>query len=266
MEHFNRTNKRRVMIGTPCMYGDVNVWYTNSLINTIKIGLTRDIEILPLWISYDALIQRVRNDTLAMALQTDVDDLFWIDSDIEWEPSDFFKLLDYPVDVVGGTYRKKGDIEEYVFRGPDNNLINPHNGLAEVLGLGTGFARMSKKACRYLYDNSPKYIDSKDNTERSFAFNVVIEDAYDANIKKNIPTLVSEDIHAFNVLREGGFKIYLDCDVTCNHIGSYKFTGDFKSFLEYSNGKKQPPGKPAIQRTSFEQKSFRQLPKPNRQL
>jgi hypothetical protein len=106
---------RKVMIGTPCLYGQLDVWYTNSLVNTIKMSKDLgDIEITPIWISFDALLQRARNDTLHVAYEGDFDDLIWIDSDIEWNPEWFFKLLNHPVDVVGGTYRKKGDKEEYV--------------------------------------------------------------------------------------------------------------------------------------------------------
>jgi hypothetical protein len=42
--------------------------------------------------------------------------------------------------------------------------------------------------------------------------------------------MISEDIHAFNKLKDGGFKIWLDQEITCNHIGPYKFTGDFEKW------------------------------------
>lgn len=97
----------KVMIGTPCYDGRLDVWYTNSLMNTIKESVEHDVEIIPIWVSFDALLQRARNDTVHLAIETDVDYLIFIDSDIEWQPSDFFKLLNYPEDIVGGTYRKK---------------------------------------------------------------------------------------------------------------------------------------------------------------
>ena len=84
---------RKVMIGTPCYDGRIDVWYCNALMNTIKMGIERDIEIIPMWVSFDALLQRARNDTIHIALETECDDLIWIDSDIEWQPEQFFKLL-----------------------------------------------------------------------------------------------------------------------------------------------------------------------------
>lgn len=219
---------KKVMIGTPCYDGRLDVWYTNSLCNTIKMSYLKDVEIIPMWISFDALLQRARNDTIDVALQLEVDELIWIDSDIEWQPEWFFKLLDYDVDIVGGTYPKKGDKEEYVVR--QITRRQPlDNGLIEVDGLGTGFVKMSKKAMQYLWDTSAKYTDPKDNKERRMIFDVVLQNE----------SLVSEDIHAFNKLTAGGFKVYLDPTITCNHIGPNKFKGNFEKWYARTAPRRQ---------------------------
>jgi glycosyltransferase involved in cell wall biosynthesis len=205
------------MIGSPCYDGRIDVWYANSLVNTIKMSYEKEIEIIPMWVSFDALIQRARNDTLQLALETDVDALIFIDSDIEWKPEWLFKLLSYEEDVVGGTYRKKGDKEEYVYRILPDHQHKLDNGLIEVSGLGTGFVKLSKAAIQYLWDTSEPYTDPKDNRERRMICEVKIIDGL----------LHSEDIMMFHKLRDGGFKVYLDPTMTCNHIGPYKFEGDF---------------------------------------
>lgn len=208
---------RKVMIGTPCYDGRLDVWYTNSLVNTIKLASHHEVEITPIWISFDALIQRARNDIVQIALEEDFDDLIWIDSDIEWNPEWVFKLLNYSVDVVGGTYPKKSDQEEYVIRQTQHRHIDKNTGLVEVDGLGTGFVRMSKLALQHLWNVSPSYIDSKDNKERRMIFNVVI----------NNDQMISEDIYMFNNLRSGGISVYFDPTMTCAHIGPKKWQGDF---------------------------------------
>ena len=80
------------MIGSPSYDGKLDVWYVNSLIQTVSLADRYNIEIIPIWVSFDALIQRCRNDTLALALLQDCDDLIWIDTDIEWEPEWVYKL------------------------------------------------------------------------------------------------------------------------------------------------------------------------------
>lgn len=212
---------RKIMIGTPCYDGRLDVWYTNSLINTIMMGAKEDIHIIPIWVSFDALIQRARNDTIYLALEYDVDALVFIDSDIEWDPEDFFKLINSPHDVIGGTYRKKSDTEEYVVKSdPRNRKIT--NDLLEVQGLGTGFAKLSRDAMTYLWETSAPYIDRKDNKEKRMVCDVVIENM----------DLVSEDISMFKKLTDGGFKVYLDTSITCNHTGPKKFVGDFRKWFK----------------------------------
>jgi hypothetical protein len=135
--------------------------------------------------------------------------------------------------VVGGTYRKKGDREEYVLRQLQKNPKDSETGLIEVDGLGTGFVKFSKAAMQHLWDVSKPYMDPKDDKERRMIFDVVIQ-----NIG-GVDQMVSEDIHAFNKLKTGGFKIWLDQKITCNHIGPYKFTGDFEKWYNKSTNQNQ---------------------------
>lgn len=201
---------------------------------TIKIAEKLNIEIVPMWVSFDALIQRARNDTIAIAIEQDFDDLIWIDTDIEWEPEWFFKLLDYPVDVVGGTYPKKGDTEMYVVSlGEYTPVINLDTGLIQVAGLGTGFLRFSKKACQWLWDNSEPYNEpEKGGVHKRWIFDVVVRNA----------DLISEDIWVCRRLtNEGGFPIYLDPNITCNHVGGKKYVGNFKKWLSSLSKNTQTP-------------------------
>jgi len=215
---------KKVLIGTPCYDGRLDVWYTNSLCNTLKLAPEYGVEITPIWVSFDALIQRARNDTIHIAMEQSVDALIWIDSDIEWQPEWFYKLLEYPQDVVGGTYRKKGDKEEYVVRQLEQRAPDPRTGLVEVDGLGTGFVKMSRAAIEYLWNTGKPYIDPKDMQERRMIFDVVIEDN----------SLISEDIHAFKTLQQGGFACYLDPKMVCNHIGPYKFKGTSERYTRWN--------------------------------
>jgi glycosyltransferase involved in cell wall biosynthesis len=221
MDSLNK--KRRVMIGTPCYDGRLDVWHVNSLLQTVRMSVDSNIEILPIWLSYDALIQRARNDLMALMLEMECDDIVFIDSDIEWQPEFLFKLLDYPVDVVGGTYPKKGDIEQYVAKILDMSTPrNPETGLLSVDGLGTGFLRMSRKAVDYLWNVCEPYEEKDQGKVRRLIFNVIVQNG----------DLVSEDIYTCMKLKEGGFDIWLDPEITCSHIGIKKYTGNFSQWFE----------------------------------
>ena len=53
---------RNVMIAAPSYDGSVSAWHVSSLVETAKLGLTKGINIIPIYMSYDALVQRARND------------------------------------------------------------------------------------------------------------------------------------------------------------------------------------------------------------
>lgn len=215
---------RKVLIATPSYDGKIDVWFANSLIETLKLGLVNDILVHPIYMSYDALIQRSRNDLLALAVEGDWDDVIWIDSDITWDPRWVLDLLNYDVDVVGGTYPKKSlQSETYPVKCDPDKLILDSRGLIEVQGLGTGFLRMSKKAIQALWDNSPEYTEG--GQSKRWAFDVRIEDG----------TLISEDIIVCKRLAELGFPVYLDPVMTCGHVGNLKYTGNFVDWAKNLN-------------------------------
>lgn len=208
------------MIGTPSYDGRLDVYYVNSLIETMRLAPQHGVEIVPIWVSFDSLVQRARNDTVHIAIQMNVDDLVWIDSDIKWNPEWFYKLLDYNLDVVGGTYPKKADDPTFVMQQNEFKQLDPATGLVEVSALGTGFVKMSRAALHALWNSSQPYIDPKDNLERRHVFDVSISGG----------NLVSEDINAFHKLTRAGFKCWLDVNICCDHIGQKRYSGSFKDW------------------------------------
>ena len=214
--------KRKVLIGTPCYDGTIEVWYANSLVNTIKLSHEMNVEIYPIWLSYDALIQRARNDIVALVRELDCDDIIFIDADIDWDPEHFYRLLNYPVDVVGGTYPKKGDLEMYVGKILDPfKEKDPVTGLLEVDGLGTGFLRLSRRAIDAIWDASPVYEEKDQGKNRRWIFNVVVENG----------DIISEDIWLCKKLKDLGYPTWLDTTITCGHTGFKRYTGNFDSWL-----------------------------------
>ena len=213
----NKPRVRRVIIGTPALTGELEVRYVNSLIQAVKLCLTQNIILEPLFVSYDALIQRARNDTLAIALEKGVDALVFIDQDIMFDPEWVLRLINRTEDVVGGTYRKKTDEEElYVVTG--NDLTVHTNGLIKVHSLGTGFVKLSRCAMQALWDNSEEY--ENEGKIRKMICNVSVVNG----------SLVSEDVMMFKKLNELGFDVWLDPSMTCGHVGTKLFLGDFQDF------------------------------------
>jgi hypothetical protein len=214
---------KKVLIATPAMDGRLDVWYTTSIINSVRIAQEQGIFLHPVFMSYDALVQRARNDLLRLAVQGEYDDIIWIDSDLEFNPMWVMTLLESDKDVIGGTYRKKTDDAELYTVKTQN--LESDNGLIKVDGLGTGFIRLSKKAFTALWESGAPY--TNEGKEGRWVFDVKIVDGQ----------LVSEDNVMCAKLRELGFDVWLDPRMTCCHIGTKKFYGNFESFAKNINQK-----------------------------
>jgi len=219
---------KKVLLATPTLDGKLDVWYTISLVDTLRHPSSVDYEIVPVFFSYDSLIQRARNSALKLALENDFDYLFFIDSDVEWNPDDFYKLLEHNEDIVGGALVKKNfQVESYTIKLVEQKLkFNDNLSLIEVDGVGTGFLKISKRALQTLWEISPEYIND-DETFR-MVFNVGIDDD---------GTMISEDFVMCKKWRGIGEKVWVDPKINCNHVGPIKYFANFEEFLEKNDFK-----------------------------
>jgi len=215
---------RKVLIGTPSYDGRLEAFYVNALRLTEAYCKPHGIELTPVFLCYDSLVQRARNDIVRLAVEGGFDDLFFIDSDIEWEPELVLSLLNRPVDCVGTAYRKKTDAQElYTVRSKVPVLME--DGLCVVEGVGTGFVRLSRKAFTALWDSSEEY--ENEGRKCRWIFDVCVLDG----------KLVSEDNIMCEKLRRLGMKVYVDPTFTPSHIGMKKYQGDFASYVARLNQK-----------------------------
>jgi len=225
---------RRVMLATPTMDGKVDVEYVISLMESIGRLSEYNISLFPIFLAYDALIQRARNDIIELAINNDVDDIVFIDSDIGWTSDQLIRLLSHNVDFVGGTYRRKSDEETYVMKIKDDNVTPNEDGLVEVNGIGCGFMRMTRKCYRLLWESSERYEDNNGKRNKR---------VFDIKIINGIYT--SEDISLCYKWQELGGKVWLDPTITCSHTGMKKYTGNFLNWIkriDFNNNKKQYTG------------------------
>jgi hypothetical protein len=147
---------RTVLVAAPSYDGTVSVWHTSSLTETCKIGLANGINVTCVYMSYDALVQRARNDIFKLAIDSDVDDLFFIDCDVDWNPVDFFRMLEHDADIVASPLVKKADVEQYGVK-LIGEFVVEENGLVSVDGVSTGFMRIRKDAILKLWEASEEY-------------------------------------------------------------------------------------------------------------
>lgn len=213
----------RVLIGTPSYDGRIDVWFANSLLSTVKMSYEKNVEVHAIYVSYDSLVQRARNSLFKLAIEGEFDDLFFIDSDVEWEPEWFFRMIERPEPIVGAALVKKSDEQEgYTIQLLDTDLKwSSDKKLIEVNGLGTGFMKISRFALEKLWEMSEPYKTDEGDPQRMVC-DLVVKDG----------VLISEDYIICKKWQSLGYKVWIDPTITINHIGIKKFKGDFNSFIK----------------------------------
>lgn len=212
---------KKVLIGTPSYDGRIDTWFADSLVRTIKQADPKLINIHAIYPSYDSLVQRARNDLVRMAMDGGYDTLFFIDSDVEWEPEWFFRFLARPEPIVGAALIKKSDQESYTVKIIKKNLTKSEDDvLVQVDGLGTGFLKVDRFALEKLWLMSEPYVH--DGVPNRMVFDLKIVDG----------DLISEDYVMCHKWQSLGYKVWLDPSITINHNGVKKYQGNLSSFLQ----------------------------------
>jgi hypothetical protein len=213
---------RRVLIGTPALTGTVDVRYAFSLTETVRLGLRYGVDIQVRFIAGESMLQRARNDLVKFAIEQEATDLIFIDSDQGWEPEWVIRLLQYPVDCVGGAVVKKDDdAEVYNVRATTVPIPrDPETGLLVVDAVGTGFIRLSRRALLALWNGSPEYVDDYGKRSR-WIFNIGPVNG----------RLVGEDTLMCMKLADAGIVTHVDPTMTCTHVGPKVYRGDFAKWL-----------------------------------
>jgi len=212
---------RTVLIAAPSYDGKVNVWHATALAETCKIGLSRNINVVVVYMSFDSLVQRARNDIFKLAYDNKIDDLVFIDCDQDWNPEDFFKMLSHDVSIVAAPVIKKSDDPQYNVKLLGDYVVQD-NGLVEVDGVGTGFMRIRKDAIVKMWNNSKEYKESHKSEPSRMVFQVEIIEG----------ELWAEDMVFCYKWNKLGEKIYIDPTINCGHSGEKRWVGNFSPWIK----------------------------------
>ena len=223
------------MLATPAYDFKADVYYIDSLVQTIRLCAQTGIEVHPVFWPGEALLVHARNALVRLALNAKVDAILFVDADQQWDPQAALRLLAQPVDVVGCPVRKKSDREDYNVKAMNGRLIVDDRGLIEVEAIGTGFLKVSQKAMHKAWSFSDAYDHNGEEFRMVFQCEVI-----DGR-------LVGEDILFCKRLATWGHQIYLDPSHTITHNGMKQYAGNF---MEWARTLHKPVQVPATE-TSF---------------
>ena len=197
----------KILIAIPSM-DMVAAGFASSLATLKKVGRC-SISFICSSLVYDS-----RNKLAMQAIQGEYDYVMWFDSDMIFSPDTLERLLadieEKGCDIASGVYFRRSmpytpvvfskiDIEDGICKHED--YTGDLNGLVEVEGVGFGCVLMK--------------------TETIFQVFAKFEDCFSPIGK------VGEDLSFCWRARKLGYKIFVDFDVKCGHVGSLIITQDF---------------------------------------
>ncbi len=213
-----------IMIALPCHGGIVSEKTTMSLFNLGKLLVRNNIPHGLLTQANSSLITQGRSKIANFFINnTDHEYLFFLDSDIGFNPEDVLKLLSHQVDIVSGAYPMKTIPVRYCI-----NIQQPEErqgDLVKITGNGMGFVLVHRNVFLKMAQNFPelKYIPSTDDSnvpptsqELNNSYHYFMEQKLDN-------AFMSEDKSFFYRARMLEYDVWLDTSIQLQHIGSHIF-------------------------------------------
>ena len=173
------------------------------------------------------VVQWARDEVVDIFLASEANRLFWVDSDMDWQPAQFMRLLalSQRLDIVGASYAAKRDQPTFFVRLDPERAERNEYGLLSALGFGLGFTVMTRAAVEAIAAASPRVLDQVSGKEIAEVFRV---GGHEGRRR-------GEDMAFFADLRRLGYPAWLDPDMVLGHVGPKVYSGRLSDALA-------PPG------------------------
>jgi len=161
-----------------------------------------------------------------MFVNSSCTDLIFIDWDVSWPAGSMKRLMGHPVDIVGAIYPQRVEPVTFNVRTHEEGVypVNTDTGLIDVLGLHTGFLRISRNAAEKM---TAHYKDT-DTYERNGHRIVHLFDRYRV---PGTDRMLGDDYSFCQRWVDMGGKCWLDPSFSMGHTGLKTFSGNFGQFI-----------------------------------
>ena len=239
--------KPHLFIATPMYGGMCAGYYTQSLINMLKVFREVDYDSSFSFMFNESLITRARNALALGFLKSPATHLLFIDADIKFVPEQIPLMVQADKDIICGIYPKKEINWKTALEAHDQgvpldklsnftgsfvvNLVDyagevtvPINQPVEIWNGGTGFMLIKREVMEGLVGKVPYYlnnvmdINNPSNGEK-------IHEFFATQIEEETQILLSEDYDFCKKARKNGYKVWAAPWVQLSHIGTYAFEG-----------------------------------------
>lgn len=185
-------------------------------------------------------ISAARAQMLRKALDAKATVIVFIDHDLSWQPDALLRLIETEGDVVSGTYRFKGEPEEYmgaIFPGPDGCPIVREDGCIKAHSIPAGFLKITRAGVNKFMNAYPDLLYGERCSPAVDIFNHGVHNW----------TWYGEDYSFARRWREKCGDIWLIPDLQIDHHSpTQSFPGNFHEYMLRQPGgsKSDCPSKP----------------------
>jgi len=179
-----------------------------------------------------SVVSRARNLLSKDFLESKCTDLIFIDSDINFDSEDVFRLMAWTSEpkkgIVAGVPRVRGEERVYITAldyDENNELTMNGMGLVRAKRVATAFMMVRRDVFETLVEAHPEWTYYDKKTDRMlpalFDFKLT-EEGY-----------MGEDFLFCDRSREVGFEVWIDPTIKLGHMGVQEYLGDFGSDVLY---------------------------------
>lgn len=171
-----------------------------------------------------AVITKARDEVVDLFLKSTASRLFWIDSDMVWEPEQFLRLLALSKlrKVVTAAYPAKTDRPTF-YVNFESGTMQDDLGLIPIKGVGLGFTVMDREVVERLAESAPKMFDQVSGISLASIFRAdITPEGY----------FRGEDMAFFDDIRNLGYVVYLDPYTDLGHVGTKVYTGKIMDAMQ----------------------------------
>ena len=218
-----------------CYNQTCNANYMLAVISLIQKFQELNIKLTLYPIMAEALVSRGRNAAVAHFMGSSSTHIFFIDSDIVFNPSDVIKLLNSGKSVIGSVYPKK-------FLKTQNNSLQVEfnaNGQVGIEGdvclvdyVPAGFLCIRRDAIEKLisenldlkYTNGIEGYHSAESVDYYYDF-------FKPGVDPLTKQYLGEDYGFCKLLKDAGVPMYVYPNITLAHVGYFNYIGNFQELI-----------------------------------
>lgn len=221
-------SKIGVAIATPCYGNAFTGNYVKSLYDTVPRLLMHGINYNLITVTRDAILPKARNWIANEFLNTKMDYLLMVDSDMGWNGDAVLRLLARQLPFIAAAGPKKKLPMEFCANliAGDDHIVNciPELGLLEASEVGTGFLLCHRSVFEEIRAANPDYWfhDPFDKDKKIYRF-------FEELVEDHV--YYSEDYAFCKKWRSIGGKIYVDPHIELEHMGEQLFVGKMVDYL-----------------------------------